>query len=176
MNMVHIVKTCFLRKVETLSSSGADSSLFLVNSHCCLFGPHLWLGIQSILYWSHLHVFFSPSLDCKLFEGNNLIFFFFLPSLRNSRFSINVCWMTVYFHHSGCKVWGEWIFYEGKVDFDVGFWRCWETSFILRVISSFTMIDMYNTLLFITHIIIFKCCLSLFLPNWKITMILIIKE
>lgn len=77
MNMVHIVKTCFLRKVETPSSSGADSSLFLVNSHCCLFGPHLWLGIHSIPYWSHLHVFFSPSLDCKLFEGNNLIFFFF---------------------------------------------------------------------------------------------------
>lgn len=111
--------------------------------------------------------FFSFSLlDWRLSEGNTLKKLK-KYSLRNSRFSVNICWMAVYLYHSGCEIWSEWIF----------LWRqsrswCWflkmlgnKFHFILRVISSFTMSDLCTTLLFITYIIIFKCCLSVYLPS-----------
>lgn len=65
----------------------------------------------------------STSLVYQLSQSNNLKKSF-LYSLKNSwflfkRFSVNVCWMAVYFWYSGCKIWDEQIFHERKVYLDV---------------------------------------------------------
>lgn len=85
MNMVQVVKICFLGKAEALSSPEAGSSLFLVNSVAICLGPPV-AGNPLCPVLESLAFAFSPSLDCKPFQGNNLHFFFFGCSLKKDRF------------------------------------------------------------------------------------------